>query len=72
MKQIKTVTAPYERAEWFDNSINELTAKGWTLTKRDFKTVPGVLSEAFNAPMVQILYAELERHIPPFPEEITN
>lgn len=71
MKQIKTVTAPIERAEWFDNAVNELTAGGWILTKRDFMNVPGVLSEAFNAPVVQILYAELEKIVPPPFEEIT-
>ena len=71
MKQIKTVTCPYERAEWFDSSVNELLADGWILKKRDIMSVPGVLSEAFNAPVVQMLYAELERYSPPFPEEVT-
>ena len=71
MKQIKTVTAPIERAEWFDNAVNELTADGWILRKRDFMNVQGVLSEAFNAPVVQILYAELEKIVSPPFEEIT-
>lgn len=71
MKQIKTVTAPFERSEWFDKSINKLMAEGWTLKKRDILNVPGVLTEAFNAPVVQVLYAELEKYVPPFPEEIT-
>lgn len=60
MKQIKTVTAPIERSEWFDNAVNELLNEGWTISKRDILNVPGVLSESFNAPVVQILYAELE------------
>ena len=72
MKQIKTVSCPIERAEWFDNSVNDLLANGWILKKRDIMYVPGELSEAFNAPMVRLLYAELERHVPPFPEEITS
>ena len=71
MKQIKTVTAPIERAEWFDNAVNELAADGWILKKRDLKYVPGTLTEAFNAPVVQMLYAELERETKPFLEEIT-
>lgn len=71
MKQIKTITAPLERAEWFDNAINELINDGWTISKRDVLNVPGVLSESFNAPVVQILYAELELWEPiPF-EEVT-
>jgi hypothetical protein len=71
MRQIKTVSAPFERAEWFDDAVNDLLADGWNLTKRDILYVPGVLSEAFNAPTVRVLYAELERYEPPFPEEIT-
>lgn len=71
MRQIKTVSAPFERSEWFDNAVNDLLADGWKLTKRDILYVPGVLSEAFNAPIERILYAELERFEPPFPEEIT-
>lgn len=71
MKQIKTVTCPIERAEWFDSSVNELLADGWEIKKRELMHVPGVLSEAFNAPMVRLLYAELERYEPPFPQEIT-
>lgn len=70
MKLIKTVTAPLERADWFDNAVNNLTADGWTLTKRDLLNVPGVLSESFNAPVVQLLYAELEKRKTDF-EEIT-
>lgn len=70
MKQIKTVTSPYTRSEWFDNSINELLADGWILTKRDILNVPGILTEAFNAPTEQMLYAELEKHTQTF-EEIT-
>ena len=71
MKQIKTVSCPIERALWFDDSVNELLKDGWQLKKRDIMYVPGVLSEAFNAPVVQMLYAELERYEPPFPDEIT-
>ena len=61
MKEIKTVTAPFQRSEWFDEAVNKLTADGWTLTKRDILNVPGILTESFNVPMEQILYAELER-----------
>lgn len=71
MKQIKTVTAPIERAEWFDSAVNALIADGWVISKRDILNVPGMLSESFNVPVVQMLYAELELWEPiPF-EEVT-
>lgn len=70
MKKIKTVTCPIENAEWFDSSVNELMKEGWVLAKRDILNVPGVLTESFNTPVVQILYAELELWEPIF-EEIT-
>lgn len=68
MKQIQTVTAPIERSEWFDNAVNKFISKGWVLTKRDILNVPGTLSESFNVPVVQILYAELEKRTPTFDE----
>ena len=69
MKQIKTVTAPIERSVWFDSAVNELLNEGWIISKRDILNVPGVLSESFNTPVVQILYAELEQWEPiPFEE----
>ena len=71
VKQIKTVTAPIERAEWFDTSVNKLLSEGWTITKRSIIHTPGELSEAFNAPIDRLLYAELECHVPPYPEETT-
>lgn len=69
-RQIKTVTAPFEKADWFDSAVNDLMADGWILKKRDLLNVPGLLSESFNAPVVQILYAELELWKPIF-EEVT-
>ena len=70
MKKIKTVTAPFERSQWFDDAINELIHEGWVLSKRDILNVPGMLTESFNVPVVQILYAELELWEPIF-EEVT-
>ena len=70
MKKIKTVTAPFERSQWFDDAINELIQEGWVLSKRDILNVPGMLTESFNVPVVQILYAELELWEPIF-EEVT-
>lgn len=70
MKQIKTVLWPYERSEVFDKEVNKLLAEGWTLKKREIQRVTGEISEAFSAPVVYVLYAELERFIMPF-EEIT-
>lgn len=71
MKQIKTILAPINNTIQYDNAINSLLANGWELKKRKIITTQGELSEAFNAPMVRFLYAELERYKPPFPEEIT-
>lgn len=71
MKEIKTITAPIERAEWFDQAINSLLLDGWVIAKREVLNVPGTLSESFNAPVIQLLYAELELWEPiPF-EEVT-
>lgn len=71
MKQIKTVLRPVERAGAFDGEVNRLLAEGWTLRKRETLKARGELSEAFSAPLVTILYAELEREVPPYPEEVT-
>lgn len=68
--QIKTVTCPIENAEWFDSAVNNLLSEGWTIKKRDLLNVPGTLTESFNVPLVQILYAELEKNAHKF-EEIT-
>lgn len=70
MKKIKTVTAPFERSQWFDDAVNKFIENGWVLSKRDILNVPGMLTESFNAPVVQILYAELEYWEPIF-EEVT-
>ncbi len=71
MKQIKTVIEPIERPNCFDALVNCLLIDGWELKTRKIIKSTGELSEAFNAPVVRFLYAELERHEPPFPEEIT-
>lgn len=71
MLQIKTVICPIESPNRFDNEVNRLLADGWTIRKREIQTMAGLPSEAFNTPSVRVLYAELERHEPPFPEEIT-
>lgn len=71
MKQIKTVIQPTDRPKRFDTLVNRLLCDGWELKTRKIITSTGELSEAFNAPAVRFLYAELERHEPPFPEEIT-
>ena len=70
MKQIKTVLKPYAELYAFDNEVNQLLKDGWILRKREIQKVSGEISEAFSAPSVYVLYAELERLIMPF-EEIT-
>ena len=72
MKQIATVIQPIEQAKSFDTLVNSLLIDGWQLKERKIISSTGELSEAFNAAAVRFLYAELERHEPPFPEEITN
>lgn len=70
MKQIKTVLKPYERLNEFDKEVNALLADGWNIRKREIQKVSGEISEAFSAPAVYVLYAELERVIEDF-EEVT-
>ena len=71
MKQIKTVMCNVGREIQFDEEVNKLLSEGWTLRKREILKASGELSEAFNAPHVLVLYAEMEKEVPPFPEEIT-
>lgn len=71
MKQIKTVVHPIEYAHRHDKEINSLLADGWILKKRTITNMSGEISEAFNSSIIQVLYAELERNVPPYPEEIT-
>lgn len=72
MKQIKTVIEPIEQTERFDNLVNYLLSNGWELKTRKIINSTGELSEAFNAPAVRFLYAELEKQKPLYFEEITN
>lgn len=45
----------------FDEIVNQLLENGWEITKREYKHTQGLPDEAFNIPVVAILYAELER-----------
>ena len=71
MKQIETVVCPIEHACRYDEDVNNLLADGWVLNKRSILFMTGDINEAYNSAVVQALYAELERYVPPFPEEIT-
>lgn len=71
MMQIKTVICPIERPKQFDEEINRLLADGWAIRKREIQTMAGLPSEAFSVPAVRVLYAELDRCVPPHPEEVT-
>ena len=71
MMQIKTVICPIERPKQFDEEINRLLADGWAIRKREIQTLAGLPNEAFCFPEVRVLYAELDRIEPPYPEEIT-
>lgn len=68
MKQIKTVIKPYSELYAFDKTVNDLLAEGWLLKKREIQRVSGEVSEAFSAPAIYVLYAELERHVMHFEE----
>ena len=59
--QIHTVARPIEQRAKFDAEVNTMLADGWTLKKRETVKSAGEISEAFNAPTVLLLYAELER-----------
>lgn len=72
MKQINTIIKPIERLAEFDADVNALLAEGWTLKKRETMKATGMLSDAYNAPIITLLYAEMERDVPPWPEEITE
>ena len=71
MMQIKTVICPIERPKQFDDEINRLLFDGWKIRKREIQTMAGLPSEAFCFPEVRVLYAELDRNCPTYPEEIT-
>lgn len=71
MEQIKTVVEPFELSDRFDRKVNSLLSEGWKLKKRTIVSASGEPNEVGSAPVVCSLYAELERYIPPFPEEIT-
>ncbi|MBR2963493.1 MAG: hypothetical protein IKC53_04740 [Lentisphaeria bacterium] len=71
MKRIKTVVWPASRAVFFDSEVNDCIADGWQLKKRELVKMPGEPSEAFNFAESPMLYAELEKETPPFPEEVT-
>ena len=72
MLQIKTVICPIEHTKQFDFEINELLSDGWTLRKRELQTMAGLPSEAFSYSSVRVLYAELDKVVPPYPEEVTE
>lgn len=72
MKQIQTVIRPLSCSCEYDIEVNRLLSDGWTLKKRTVLEQPGEISEAFHIPIERVLYAELEREVPPFPEEITQ
>lgn len=71
MKQIKTLVRVVEQAHNYDQEINSLLAKGWILKKRELLNIRGEISDSYNSVTEAVLYAELERDVPPYPEEIT-
>lgn len=70
MKQVRTVIRPISSAIQFDMTVNRLIEEGWELKTRKALNTLGDISESFNFPVCQVLYAELEREIEQF-EEIT-
>lgn len=71
MKQIKTVIRPISGATQFDNTVNRLLREGWELKTRKTINTLGDISESFNYPVCQILYAELEKENAEKFEEVT-
>lgn len=70
MKQIKTIIKPYEQLYSYDEEVNRYLSEGWKLKRREIQRVSGEVNEAFCAPSVYVLYAELEKDIQTF-EEVT-
>lgn len=70
MKQIKTIIKPYEQLYSYDDEVNRYLSEGWKIRNREIQRVSGEINEAYNAPSIYVLYAELEKDIPTF-EEIT-
>lgn len=71
MKQIKTVIRPISSATQFDMAVNRLLAAGWEIKNRKIIDAPGDISEAFNFPVIRVLYAELEKESSEKFEEVT-
>lgn len=71
MKQIKTVIRPISSATQFDMAVNRLLDNGWELKSRKIIDTPGDISEAFNFPVIHVLYAELEKESADRFEEVT-
>ena len=71
MKQIKTVIRPISNATQFDMAVNRLLVDGWELRNRKIIDTPGDISEAFNFPVIHVLYAELEKESAERFEEVT-
>lgn len=71
MKQIKTVIRPISNATQFDLVINRLISDGWELKNRKIIDTPGDITEAFNFPVISVLYAELEKESVQDFEEVT-
>lgn len=69
--EIRSVLMTVYRINEFDAEVNTLLADGWRLAKRELVRVEGEPSEAYNAPIVKALYAELERSGQQWPEEST-
>lgn len=71
MKQIQTVIRPASSATQFDRDVNHLLNDGWKLKSRKLIGTPGDISEAYNFPVIHVLYAELEKESADRFEEVT-
>ena len=52
-------------------TINRLLCDGWELINRKIIDTPGDITEAFNLPVIHVLYAELEKESVDRFEEVT-
>lgn len=71
MRQIKTIVRPVDYSAGFDAEVNAAIMDGWRLVSRrltDPISLPGNDVSAYTA---RVLYAELERNEPEYPEEVT-
>lgn len=71
MRQIKTILCPVDCSSDFDEAVNAAITDGWKLVSRRLTDPISLPGNDISAYTTRVLYAELERYVPEYPEEIT-